>query len=538
MSRNLIDRAIGYFNPNRAARRLEARAEYDMMASAYDAANFGNRERPNRAWNFAMPGDEEKNFTVWDRRQVVLTCEDLYRNNEWAGALVDRLADYVVHTGILPQAQTSDEKINDLYEDYFWEYAKIADYRRRPNVSLFTFQRQTVIDRFVRGGSGFVFMENGQLYPVELDRVETPNKFEKDASVKQGIRMDGSGRVTGYYVCDRANGGIPDRNSFELIPAENFIHVMYPWRIDQLREIPALARVTNKIADIKETDKYVLLKIKNDAKQFLKRTKTGSGALLNSVARGASTRSDSAGNQQQVEIHDWGQVHNLREGEDLDSFESRTPNQQYVPYLEFQAKILGGALGIPWEFIMMVFTAGSFSAQRSALLHMLHKVIGWHTELNRAFNQRVWNWRIAKAIKAKELPPAPVDARGISQWYQVEWSLPAMGWVDPEAKVSANQKAWALGSKSLKRSAAEEGRDRNDNLREKAGDIEAAEKQAQTLNAKYPQLNLTWRDFISVAAGGQTPPQTTAATGSEQPSDPTQEEPAQKKNKPADPETP
>lgn len=526
MKRNLIDRAMAYFNPDRAARRLEARAEYEMMASAYDGANFSNRERPNRAWNYAMPGDEEKNLTSYDRRQLVLTCEDLYRNNEWAGALVDRMGDYVVHTGILPQAQTTDEAWNDRAEDYFWEWSKIADYRQRPGVSLFTFQRQIVIDRFVRGGSGFIFMENGQLYPVELDRVETPDKFAKDDSVKHGIRLDGDGRAVGYYVCNRAAGGLPDKKSFEFIPRENFIHVMFPWRVEQLREIPALARVIAKISDLKETDKYVLMKCKNDAKQFLKRTKTGAGGLLNSMPRGASTRTDAGGNQQQVEIHDWGQIHNMREGEDISSFESRTPNQQYVPYLEFQARILGGALGIPWEFIMMVFTDGSFSAQRSALLHMLHKIIGWHTELNAAFNQRVWNWRIAKAMKAGELDLAPVNERGISQWYRVEWSLPSMGWVDPEASAGANSKAWAMGSKSLKRISAQEGTDRNDNLREKAGDIEAAQKQADALNAKYPALKLTWRDFISVAAGGEAPPQITAAAGSTDNADP---EPPKKK---------
>jgi capsid protein len=501
MSRNITDKLVGYFAPERALRRLAARAEYDLQASAYDASNYANRERPNRAWNYAVPGDEEKNFTPADRRQQVLICEDLYRNNEWAGAVVDRLADYVVHTGILPQAQTNNEEWNDKAEDWFWEWAKIADYRQRPGVNLFAFQRQTVIDRFVRGGSGFILMDNGQLFPVELDRVETPEKYAKNESVKHGIRLDSAGRPVGYYVCNRANGGLPDKKSFEFIPRENFIHVMYPWRVDQLREVPGLSRVINKIADIKETDKYVLLKIKNDAKQFLKRTKTAAGGLLNASARGASVRTDANGNQQQVETHDWGQVWNLREGEGLDPFESRSPNQQYVPYLEFQAKVLGGALGIPWEFILMIFTDGSFSAQRSALLHMLHKIIGWHTELNQAFNQRVWNWRIAKAMKAGELDPAPVDANGVSQWFQIEWSLPSMDWVDPEAAADANEKSWLLGSKSLKRIAAEAGQDRDDNLREKTGDIEAAIKQADALNKKYPGANLTWRDYIS--AGGQ-----------------------------------
>ena len=499
---NLIDRAIAYLSPKAGAERMAYRAAY----SGYEAVNTG-RERPNWGWNRAMVGEEDKAVTGYDRQTMLLQCQDLFRNNEIAHAVITRMADYVVHTGIEPQAQTSSKDWNEEAESFFWEWCKIADYRQRPGVTFFTLQWQVEVARMVAGESGFILMENGQLYPVEMERVATPTEFAKDPTVQSGIRYSGSGIPVGYYLCPRKNGGPVNCAEYQFIPRENFIHVMYPWRFDQRRGIPELASVISKINDLKETDKYVLLKVKNDAKQFLKRFSNTAGGLLNMQPRNASKVADAAGGQQRLESHEWGQVWNLRAGENLESFDGRAPNQQFVPYMEFQVKLLAAALGVPWEFVLMVFTDGSFSAQRSALLHALHKVTGRHQQLCQAFNQRVWNWRIAKAMKAGDISIAPLDARGASEWHKVEWALPSMGWVDPEAAVTANIKAWTMGTKSLKQVALESGRDRDDVLRDKRGDIEAAMEQAKRVRESSPDAaDITWRDFINPGTQFQPSP--------------------------------
>jgi capsid protein len=367
-------------------------------------------------------------------------------------------------------------------------------------------------------------METGQLFPVDADRLATPQKYTSDTSVHQGVKASKRGIVEGYFVCNYKPNGMVNKDSFEFYPRENFIHVVWPWRIaSQWRGVPELAAIMNKLQDIKSADKYQLLKIKNDAMQFLKHTREGGGGFANASPRNFTRREDSAGGQTVVERHDWGMKWTLSQGEDIQAFESKSPNSQYVPYLEYQARTIGAALGLPFEFVMMLFTNGSFSAQRSALLHAMHKFILWHSELSTMFCARVWNWRIAKAMKEGVLPFAPIGKNGFSEWFKCAWSLPETGWVDPEAFIEAERKAWSFGKTSLKKIASSQGQDREEMLTEKGRDIIEAAKVAEQVNKDMPGLNLSWRDIINPDLGsGQPAP----ASNDEQPPAKTKQETA------------
>jgi lambda family phage portal protein len=501
---NLIEKAIAAVSPGWALQREVDRKNLSAVSawSGYEGTSSG-RERPYYARWRAMQADEDAHAGPYDRATLLLTLQDLYRNNEVFFGIANRLPDYVVGTGIIPQARTSSRAWNSAAEGWFRQWMKVADYRQRPGFDFVTHQKISIRARLIAGECGFVLLDNGQLQPIEMDRVATPAKLAKEANIRDGIKYDASGLTLGYFILGRQKNGYLDQDKFTFVPRENFVHVMSPWRFDQGHGIPEAASLIGKLSDLREADKYVLLKVKNDAKQFLKKTKSGGAGLLNETPRNARTITDATtGAQQAVESHEWGQVYNLRLGEDVQSFDSRTPNQQYVPYLEFQCKLIGAALGLPWEFILMVFTAGSFSAQRSGLLHALHTFTVWHDWLCRSLCTRVWNWRIAKAIKAGELDPAPADARGVSEWYKVEWSLPSVGWVDPEAMVASDTKAWQLGSRSLKDIAASAGRDRDDVLAEKKSDILEAIAIAAELNQDNPEARVTWRDIINAGQTG------------------------------------
>lgn len=473
------------------------------MTTGYEGA-IDSRERNDISIYRSMPGYEENVFNAYDRANVIARLRDMYRNNELARGVVDRFADYVVHTGIRPQAQTTSRDWNEEAEDYHNRWGQVCDYQHRAGVTLNRMQRQCILDRMIQGESLFLLMESGHLYPLDPDRLATPAKLKENKNIHQGIKANSDGVVSGYYICRQKVNGAVNSEEWDFYPREDIVHCVWPWRVaSQWRGVPELAATMNRLQDFRETDKYQLLKAKNDAMQFLKHTKDGGHGLINSVPRGMTRRDDGAGGQTVVEKHDWGMKWNLAVGEDVNSFESRTPNSQYVPYLEFQAQTIGAALGLPWEFVMMIFTKGSFSAQRSALLHALHKFIQWHSDLSTQFCQRIWNWRIAKAIKAGELDRAPVDKHGVSEWYKVDWSLPNMGWVDPEHMIDADIKAWAFGKTSLKEIASAQGKDREEMLDEKGRDIIEAARVAADANRANPELKLTWRDIIDPKMRGE-----------------------------------
>ena len=75
------------------------------------------------------------------------------------------------------------------------------------------------------------------------------------------------------------------------------------------------------------------------------------------------------------------------------------------------------------------------------------------------------------SIPQKELPPAPVDARGRSEWDRWTWQRPAMMWLDPQAAVQAEMQEIRIGVKTLNQAAAERGLDLEETLRERAREI-------------------------------------------------------------------
>ena len=272
-----------------------------------------------------------------------------------------------------------------------------------------------------------------------------------------------------------------------------------------MRGIPDIAPVLDKIRDYDETDIAVLNKVKMDAQQQFKRF--SKSAVPQGRSRGGYQMTDSnSKNPQRVEKQDYLTIHNLRQGEDLAAFESKTPNNQYVPYLKHELQAISAAMGLPYEFLMLIFTEGSFSSNRAALVHARQTFLSMHRWVIDTFMNRLYNWRIAKAIKDGDLPPAPVDDRGVSQWFRKDWSLPYFGWVDPDKEASGNIRNVSAGFMSIKSVIKERGGDRDDVFAEKAQDIIAAKLAAKKINEAVPDDDspANWRDIVNQSTSFKT----------------------------------
>jgi len=165
---------------------------------------------------------------------------------------------------------------------------------------------------------------------------------------------------------------------------------------------------------------------------------------------------------------------------------------------------VAAALSIPYEYLMMIVTAGSYNAQKGARLAFADTCRLRHKRLTVPALSRVWNWRIAKAIKDGELPPAPTlrrfDGIVVSQWYKVRWGMPRFQDIDVAKDVSARSASWAAGQSSL--------RDGDDDpvstLKAKATDIIEADTIADTLNGQLKTARVNWRDIINAGVPGMT----------------------------------
>jgi len=450
-----------------------------VFSGAYSSSNT-SRFRNYYAGTRSRDVSEDRAIGTHGRKQTRLECRDLFRNDPIVKGAVSRFVDYTVGSGIWPQAQTSDPDWNDAAESWWKDvYVPTADFRQIPGVDLITLQGQTISHRIIDGGLGFIMLANGQLQPVEEGQIKTPTKHQGDKGVHDGIKTGKGGIVQGYFICERRDGGgYIDGEKYKFVPRENFIYCPNLTRAAQYRGIPDLAPAVAKLRDYAETSEYVLNKVKIDGEQqFKKFTKSG---LSNDRNRNHTYYDDENDkDQQRVEKTSWGRVHNLRIGEDMEAFKGETPNSQYVDFMEHELRAIAACLGISYEYLMLIFTQGSFSSQRMSLLASKRTFDRNRDWLIKTMMQRVWNWRIAKAMKNGVLPLAPKDANGMSEWFRVDWSLVHMDRADPQKQQNADKEKFNMGLTSLKSLARSQGRDRDDILREKARDLKRADEIAK-----------------------------------------------------------
>jgi len=500
MNLSMIDRLVREVAPGKYAERMAQKDAGDTFAGGYDATN-PTRSRKSHAFSRSMPGIEEKNLPPYDRRRMSLETFDQYRNTPVVRGAVDRFASYSVFKGLEPVPVTSDPAWNALALQWWLDvYSKTCDLRQR--VPLNVIQKLTVKARILSGEVFFVLINNGQILPVEADRVATPRKFFQDDQVVDGLRYAKNGIVVGYYVCERSSGGSVNQEKYKYIRANNMIHCMNPWRFDQFRGISDLAPVVGKIQSYADAHTYYLNKIKFEGQLLLKRTTEAGRLAGNEGLRGGYQLEDSAGRKQQVETSEWGQIHNLNKGEDLTDFYGRSPNGQIAPYFKEVLRDISMSLNIPYSVMRLISEDASFSSHKAAMLHAQHTFEEWNDWLNGCLNTRLWQWRIAKAIKEGVLPPAPIDAQGVSQWWRVEWQMPYFKSLDENKQLDADTKKVTLGTGTVTGTLRSQNLRRENVWTDRQAEIEDAIERAENLNEAHPGADVSWRDFTNAGVPG------------------------------------
>lgn len=473
--------------------------------SGYAGANY-SRRREDKAFRRSLPLDEDRLSGTYGRAKMRLECLDLVRNNPLVAGIVDRFQDHVVGGGIIPQAKTSSPEWNKHAEQFWGEWSKACDYRQRMNMR--EMQRAIIRSRMATGDCGFVLLKNGQIQPVEAERIATPNDLMNDATMVDGVRLRPSGIIDSFYVGARDKSGNVGRSAkdFARINAEDFIHCLRAIRFDQVRGIPDLAPILNHVHDLGRLGEEVLNRAILDALHaWAVYSEEGPSKISQTGPRNVTPKTVEEG--QRIEYFSGGQTYYMRPGEKVESLASATPNATLVPFIQHMLTTIGAAIGLPYEFLLLDFKGGSFSASRAALMTTYRTFQTNQVWLVDSFLQRAWNWRIAKAIKNGELEPAPVDERGISEWYKVRWQFPRHDWIDPLKQVTADETDIRLGVSTWSAVAATRGRDSEDVFVEKARDIADAIRVAKEISDETGE-QISWRDIVS-----QDPPKDRQAAG-------------------------
>lgn len=485
------------------------------FGGAYDGA-VDSRMHPKAAGARSLPFDEDHVVGAVNLDLLRRQCLYLRRNNAIVAGVVERFADHVVGPdGITPAAATDDDDWNDLAENYWLEWSKVADVRQR--VPLREIQRLAVQARLLLGDMGLVLLSNGQVQPIEAMRIADPPANRRPERCVNGIQTSEEGIPVAYYVHPRTVGsGLVDVERYAVVRAENMVFLSRPLRIDQLRGVPELAPVLNAVTDFGRLQEETLNKATLDAMHSWAIYSESAPSMQNAVAQrvaalnGVGGDGEGAAQRPRFEHFGSGQNYYLLPGERIESLASNTPNGQFVGHCELLLKIIASSLCLPFEFLLLDFSGGSFSASRAALMTTYRTFAMWQSWLVQGMMQRLWNWRIAKAIKSGDLPPAPVDRHGWSQWWQVRWMTPRYDWIDPKQESAGDKINVELGVESVGSIAHRKQSDLEDVMRAKRRDFLAAAQECQATNAELERMGisdrLSLRDFI-LTAGTGAPPQ-------------------------------
>lgn len=410
---NFLDRAVSFFNPTAGVQRAFAREK--LKAFGYDAANPGtarggsggrNKNASSETWRM----QRDRVLLMWDARDVV-------RNFALLRGIVARIVQYVADT-VQYVSQTGDEEVDTLYQDYFHAWCERADITGRHRLGDLVWMLVWAI--IVDGDHGWHLLtvdENGKqvpkIQPIEADRIGDPNNPISPANDNNigGIFVDDVGRPVSYKIFKR-NHRTAQYSFDREIPAEQFIHIFDPQRVDQYRGVTALATAIAPARDLYEVYGFEKTAAKWQAgfSGFVRTPDPTRGDGGVSAWNGTAT-TGKGGTMGLMEVAP-GKIQRLTAGEDI-TFAPGTnrPSGAFMALVQVMVREISSGLNMPYGFLydMTAFSGHTGRieiAQAMRGIRRLQKLIS-----ERALNP-VRDAVIGNGIAHGELPPHPAWRNG------------------------------------------------------------------------------------------------------------------------------
>ncbi|WP_086932204.1 phage portal protein [Agarilytica rhodophyticola] len=209
---NIIDRALMYFAPAAAERRVRAklRTEHMIARSGYEAANNGRR-------GFGAAGSSQNAENRRSLKSLRNSSRNLERNNPYLTVALDVIESYAVGTGIKPKAKHPTDKAKEkLAQELMDEWSQSVDCDYRGQTDLFGLQSLSMRTIPLSGESIFIrrHAEHGSMrVPLKLELLEGDyiddmrdrHTLVGESDLVQGVRIR-NGRPYEYFLHDNHPG--------------------------------------------------------------------------------------------------------------------------------------------------------------------------------------------------------------------------------------------------------------------------------------------------------------------------------------------
>jgi lambda family phage portal protein len=165
-----------------------------------------------------------------------------------------------------------------------------------------------------------------------------------------------------------------------------------------------------------------------------------------------------------------GMIPTLAIGEDIKLIDFKRNGDTFDVFLTKVLRIIGNALGLPYELLLKDFSKTNYSSARAALLEAWRVFMYWRSWLARKLCQPVWELVLEEAYLRGLFPVKDFYANQ-AEYCRAVWIGPGRGWVDPVKEIVASKLEEDYDYATLADQCAAQGRDWEDVLKQKAREM-------------------------------------------------------------------
>jgi len=395
-----------------------------------------DKNRRKRPVNNTMHEDDQLDSR--SREKALATNRDQHRNLSWVAWACRQHLDYV--SSFKFRSKGENETWNERFEELMaWKMKK----ENCDVASRHSFDQMMRIEeqcKVTDGDIGLMKVKKGaRLQPIEADHIAKPLSGAKRNDITDlGLVLDDFGAVKWYAVNKRDKNGqmVYDK----MVKAQNMFFDGYFQRFDQTRGISPLLSALNTNQDLAEAYEYTLIKTKFHAMlgMAITREKASSDDGWNYGSSSTTSSSGETSSAYNFEMRP-GLKMELAPGDGVDMLESKTPNEEFVPYTEAMLRCALLAFDIPFSFYNS--QQFSYNAGRQDTIRYIRSAKN-KQDKNRDMRDAITQWWLDEWL---------IDGTiTLAEYNQAEWHWQASGTplIDPQKEVPAMAMMVANGLKS------------------------------------------------------------------------------------------
>jgi capsid protein len=515
---------------NPVTRFLDAKREYKADYDAEKASRF------KRTRSGVPPTGSHADYhyrTDLGYMRIIEYAWDMYRNDPMIKPLIEASVRNTTQSGITPDPQTGDPKLNAEIKAWFTDWANDPEQCDvQGEMDLHGMENQSFRGQLVAGDHLVLPHKSGQIQLLEAQRLRTPTNTKRN--VVQGVLLSNRRKRLEYWFTKE------DVNPYQTIKRVSDIrpvkarkngqkqvfHVYNPERSTQTRGISALTPIFNYAGMAEDINFAKLIQAQViSCITFIRNRPMGALPNAPSQIGSQSTVTQSDGSTRTLEEVSPGLNLISNDGEEITGFSPNVPNPEYFDQIQLILRMMGINLGLPLTIYLLDASDTNFSGWRGALDQAKIGFRENQRSLVRSFHRPIYKWRLRYMMSEDAAMRAVYDKIG-DKIFRCNFNLPDWPYIQPLQDAQADIMRIKGLLTSPRRVAAENNCDWEDLVQETIEDntlaIGAALKAADKLNKKFkPETPIHWREILSAPlpegvklnlGGGQDDAQLQSAT--------------------------